>query len=113
MLLERLYDEMLAQASYLVGCEDAGTAVVIDPTQDVDRYIDAARRAKMRIAFVTETHLHADFVSGARDLAKATGATLLLSAAGDANWQYRYAEQDAAGLIRDGDSFAVGAVRIA
>ena len=111
MLLKRLYDEALAQASYLIGCEQTGMAIVVDPNRDVEQYIEAARREHMRIAFVTETHIHADFISGARDLARATSATLLLSAEGGADWQYKFAQQDGARLLHHGDRFDVGVVR--
>ncbi len=112
MLIERLYDDMLAQATYLVGCEETRTAIVVDPGRHIDRYIDAARRARMRIAFVTETHIHADFVSGARELARETGASLLLSAEGGDDWQYRFAADSGARLLHHGDQIDVGTVRI-
>src|SRR5436190_2058447 len=112
MLLERIYDDALAQASYLIGCQETGTAIVVDPNRDVARYIDAAERHSMRIEYVTETHIHADFVSGARDVARATGAKLLLSREGGADWQYAFAHDDDAGLLSHGDSFDVGHVRL-
>ena len=79
MLLERYYDDSLAQASYLIGCEATGEAIVIDANRDIERYSRAAASHRMRIRYVTETHIHADFLSGSRDLARATRATLLLS----------------------------------
>jgi hydroxyacylglutathione hydrolase len=110
MLLKRLYDDTLAQASYLIGCEQTRTAVVVDPNRDIERYIDAAKREKMRIAYVTETHIHADFVSGARDLARATGATLVLSGEGGPDWLYAFAKTDDALVVRGGDRFKAGSV---
>ena len=112
MILERLYDDGLAQAAYLIGCEASHTAVIVDPDRDVERYIHAAKHHKLRIAFVTETHIHADFVSGARELARRTGATLLLSGHGGDDWGYRYAAADGARLVHDRDVFDVGRVRI-
>lgn len=112
MLLERIYDDGLAQASYLIGCQATGTAVVVDPNREIERYLEAAQRAKMRIAFVTETHIHADFLSGARELAQTAGAELLLSAEGGRDWQYRFAEAEGARLLRHGDRFEVGQVRV-
>jgi hydroxyacylglutathione hydrolase len=112
MLLERIYDESIAQAGYLIGCEETGTAVVVDPNRNITTYIDAAERRGLRIEIVTETHIHADFVSGARDLARATGAKLLLSAEGGEDWQYRFARSEGARLLRDGDSFDVGDVHV-
>ncbi|HEU0051983.1 MAG TPA: rhodanese-like domain-containing protein [Longimicrobium sp.] len=111
MILKRFYNEKLAQASYLVGCQAAKAALVVDPNRDVQQYLDAAAAAGVKITHVTETHIHADFVSGARELARAAGATLLLSAEGGADWQYAFAAEDGATLLRDGDSFSVGKVR--
>jgi hydroxyacylglutathione hydrolase len=111
MLLKRFYDEGLAQASYLVGAE-SGEALVIDPTRDLTPYLEAVAEEGLRLTHVTETHIHADFLSGARDLVRETGAALLLSAEGDADWQYRIAPSESAELLRDGDSFAVGEIRV-
>jgi len=111
MLLARIYDDALAQASYLIGCQESGTAIIVDPNRDVARYIDAADRHSLRLEYITETHIHADFVSGARDLARATGAKLLLSREGGADWQYGFARDDDARLLSNGDRFDVGHVR--
>ena len=72
MLVRRFYDDRLAQAAYLIGCQRTGDALVIDPPRDIAPILEAARAEGMRIAKVTETHIHADFVSGARELAAAT-----------------------------------------
>jgi hydroxyacylglutathione hydrolase len=111
MLLERFYNDLLAQASYIVACQHTKTAIVIDPNRDVDRYLESAAREKLTIAFVTETHIHADFLSGARELARESGATLLLSGEGGADWQYGFARDDGARILRDGESVDVGEVR--
>src|SRR5688572_13755898 len=112
MFLQRFYDDQLAQASYLVGCSATGESLVVDPSRDVAQYIDAAAREGLRVTHVTETHIHADFVSGARELASRTGAQLLLSDEGDAEWKYRYAEDSRARLLYDGDSFHVGNIEL-
>jgi hydroxyacylglutathione hydrolase len=112
MYLQRFYDDSLAQASYLVGCAATGEALVVDPSRDVAQYIETARREGLRVTHVTETHIHADFVSGARELAAATGARLLLSAEGGDEWQYAYAAADGATLLHDGDVIHVGNVRV-
>ena len=112
MLLKRFYDDGLAQASYMVGAETTGEALVIDPLRDIEPYLAAARDEDLRITHVTETHIHADFLSGARDLVRQTGARLLLSAEGDPDWQYRIDAQESAELLRDGDTFSIGEVRI-
>ena len=74
---KQFYLGCLAQASYLLGSE--GEAAIVDPRRDVDVYIDEARARGLAIRFVIETHLHADFVSGHRELAQRTGATILIS----------------------------------
>lgn len=112
MLLRYFYDEKLAQASYLVGCVATGEALVVDPARNVTPYLRAAEKEGLRITHVTETHIHADFVSGSRELAAATGATIYLSDMGDANWKYAYAEEPNVILVRDGDSWKVGNIRV-
>ena len=111
MLLKRFYDDRLAQASFLVGCQATGEALVLDANRDADQYIAAARAEGLRITHVTETHIHADFVSGSRELASRTGATLLLSGEGGTDWQYGFAKDAAATILHDGDSFMVGNLR--
>ena len=111
MLLKRIYDTNLAQASYLVGCSATGEALVIDPNRDVEQYMRAAADEGLRVAHVTETHIHADFVSGSRELAQRTGARLLLSDEGDADWKYQFAGDAGATLLADGDQFMVGNLR--
>jgi hydroxyacylglutathione hydrolase len=112
MLLKRFYDDKLAQASYLVGCAATGEALVIDPHRDVTQYLRAAEAEGLRVSHVTETHIHADFVSGSRELARRTGAKLLLSAEGGADWQYAFARDAGAVLLRDQDMFMVGNVKV-
>jgi hydroxyacylglutathione hydrolase len=112
MFFQRFYDTPLAQASYMIGCQRTGEAVVVDPNRDVRQYVDAAAHEGLRVTHVTETHIHADFVSGARELAQRTGARLLLSGEGGADWQYAYADQAGAQLLADGDHFMIGNIRI-
>ena len=112
MLLKRFYDDGLAQASYMVGAETTGEALVIDPLRDIEPYLAYAEAEDLRITHVTETHIHADFLSGARDLVRQTGARLLLSADGGAEWQYRFGASESAELLRDGDAFRVGEITI-
>lgn len=108
MLIRRFYDTKLAQASYLVGCQRTGESLVIDPNRDVDQYIEAAEAENLRVSHVTETHIHADFVSGSRELAARTGAQLLLSDEGGSDWRYRFAQDAGALLVKDGHTFKVG-----
>ncbi len=85
MFFRRFYDDQLAQASYLLGCQATGQALVVDPNRHVEPYLRAAEAEGLRVTHVTETHIHADFVSGARELAERAGARLLLSDAGGAD----------------------------
>lgn len=112
MFLKRFFEPKLAQTSYMLGCPGAGAAIVIDPNRDIDQYIKAAEAEGVKVTHVTETHIHADFVSGSRELASRTGAALLLSAEGGADWQYGFAAGSGATLLKDGDRIAVGSVML-
>lgn len=90
MLLERIYDEDLAQASYLIGCQAKGEAIVVDARRDIEVYQRLAAANGMKIVAVTETHIHADYLSGTRELAAATGAAMYVSGEGGEDWQYGF-----------------------
>ena len=109
MLLERFEDRGLAQYSYAVGDEAARVVAIVDPRRDVDVYVDWAAQRGFTITDVLETHIHADFASGARELALRTGATLRLSAYDE---DERYEVLHAHALLREGDSVPLGAVRL-
>lgn len=108
MFFQHVYDKTLAQASYFIGCQKAGVAAVIDPKRDVDTYLEIAKQNNMKITHVMETHIHADFLSGARELKVLTGAELYLSDEGGPGWEYEF---DHIGL-KDGSSFMVGNLKI-
>jgi hydroxyacylglutathione hydrolase len=112
MLFKRFYDDNLAQASYLLACEQTREAVVVDPNLDIAQYVRAAGAERVRITNVTETHIHADFVSGAQALAAATGAKLHLSAEGGKDWGYSSAALGRASSLRDGSNISFGSVRL-
>ena len=112
MLLKYFYDAHLAQASYLVGCAQTGEALVVDPGRDISQYLKTAAQEGLRITHITETHIHADFVSGSRELAAATGAMVFLSDMGDADWKYAYAHEPNVILVRNRDNWMVGNIRI-
>jgi len=112
MIVRRFYEESLAQASYLVGCAATGEALIIDPNRDIQQYLDAAAGEGLRIAAVTETHIHADYLSGSRALARQAGARLYVSAEGGPAWQYTCLGEPGVVALHDGDSFAVGNLRI-
>ncbi|RME46496.1 MAG: MBL fold metallo-hydrolase [Chloroflexi bacterium] len=107
MFFEHVFEKGLAQSSYIVGCQASGDAVVIDPRRDIDVYLAIAEREGLRITYVTETHIHADFLSGARELAAATGAEILLSAEGGPDWTYEFPHRP----LRDDDVFWVGKLK--
>jgi hydroxyacylglutathione hydrolase len=117
MLLRQFYDRELSQASYVIGCQATGEAIVVDPLREIAPYLALASDEGLRITAVTETHIHADFVSGARELAARCGATLFLSGEGGDAWRYRYASEPPIGtetvtLVRNGDRIAVGNIML-
>jgi hydroxyacylglutathione hydrolase len=109
MLFERFEDTGLSQFSYAVGCPAAGVLAIVDPRRDVDVYVEFAAAHGLEIRHVLETHIHADFASGARALAETTGARLHLSAYDDGE---RYEVAFPHTEMRDGDSIEVGSVRL-
>jgi hydroxyacylglutathione hydrolase len=111
MILKYFYDRALAHASYLVGCQKTGEAIVIDPGRDVEPYVELAKRENVRIVGSAETHIHADFVSGSRELAERTGAQLYLSDEGPSDWKYSFASRYDSVLLKDGDEFHIGRVK--
>jgi hydroxyacylglutathione hydrolase len=102
MYFEQFYLGCLAHASYMLGSE--GEAVVVDPQRDVDIYLQAAEEQKLKIRHIFETHLHADFVSGHKELAERTGATIYIGAKAGATFPHV--------PLRDGFELQVGKIRI-
>jgi hydroxyacylglutathione hydrolase len=113
MFLRQIFDPQLAQYAYLIGCQRSGEAVVVDPERDVDRYLQLAAENGLRLAAVADTHIHADYLSGARELIERHGAKGFFSAEGGEDWQFEWA-RDLPGvtMLRDGDFFRVGKIRI-
>ncbi len=108
MFFRNVYEPGLAHASYMVGCQKTGECLVIDAKRDIDTYIEIARQERLTITHLAETHIHADFLSGTRELAEVTGAMMYLSDEGGPEWQYAF---DHVGL-KDGDSFMVGNIKV-
>lgn len=104
MFFKHIYDKSLAQASYLVGCQAKGEAIVVDAQRDIDVYLDVAKDNGLRITHIAETHIHADFLSGSRELAAVTGADLYLSDEGGEEWQYEFPHKG----LKHGDQIKVG-----
>jgi hydroxyacylglutathione hydrolase len=111
MLLKYFYDPALAHASYMVGCQRAKTAIVVDPGRDIEQYLQMAEREGLKLVAVAETHIHADYVSGARELADRVNAKLYVSDEGTVDWKYEYVKQYDHQLLKDGDSFMLGNIK--
>jgi len=112
MIIRNFYEDKLSQASYLVGCSATGEAIVIDPIRDIHQYVEMAASQGLRIVAVTETHIHADYLSGSRELAAATGAKVYLSDEGDESWKYAYSGDSNAVLLQDRDRIQIGNVSL-
>ena len=109
MFLRQITDSSLAQNAYLIGCQRSGEAIVVDPERDIDRYLQVAAENDLRITAVAETHIHADYLSGARELVERHGVTAYLSAEGGPDWQFEWAKGNPkARFLKDGDVFRVG-----
>ncbi len=113
MFVRQIYDEGLAQYAYLIGCQQTGEALLIDPERDVDRYLAIAEAEGLRLTSVAETHIHADFLSGAREFAD-RGAAVYLSGEGDAETGYAwpFSARHTVRLVRDGDQLTVGRIDV-
>src|SRR5690606_30038250 len=109
MLLYQRFVPGLAIASYLVGDEQTGEAAVIDPTRDVDDFIQFARDNDLDIHHILETHVHADFVVGSRELKARLHdrPAIHSSGMGGADWTPPYADR----VVSDGDEVSVGSLR--
>ena len=130
MYFRQIFDRRLAQYAYLIGCQRTGEALIIDPQRDVDRYLEAAAAEGLRLVAAAETHVHADFLSGARQLATQYGVKVYLSGEGGDDWRYAWASpsqnpehdrpeeyeiQDReinAVELKDGDTFTIGHIEI-
>jgi hydroxyacylglutathione hydrolase len=102
MYFKQFYLGCLAHASYLIGSE--GEAAVIDPQRDVEQYINEAEANGLKIRYVIETHLHADFVSGHRELAAGAGAQIVFGHKAGATFPHL--------PVKDGDELKVGGLRL-
>ncbi|MCO6466460.1 MAG: MBL fold metallo-hydrolase [Bradyrhizobiaceae bacterium] len=108
MFFKQIYEPGLAHASYMIGCQKTGECLVIDAKRDVDTYLEIAKAERLRITHLTETHIHADFLSGTRELNALTSAPMYLSDEGGPDWQYEF---DHIGL-RDNQVFMVGNIKV-
>ncbi|MGX7763442.1 rhodanese-like domain-containing protein [Streptomyces angustmyceticus] len=100
MHFAQYYLDCLSQASYLIGDKTTGRAVLVDPRRDIDDYLHDAEAAGLRIELVVETHIHADFLSGHLELARATGAAIAFGEAAETGFPVR--------RLRDGERLSLG-----
>lgn len=112
MFFQQIFEEKLAQYAYLIGCQATGEAIIIDPMRDVERYNELALQNNLKLVAAAETHIHADYLSGLRELAD-QGLKVYASDEGDEDWKYEwlmdsnYDHQ----LLKDGDEFAIGNIK--
>jgi glyoxylase-like metal-dependent hydrolase (beta-lactamase superfamily II)/rhodanese-related sulfurtransferase len=105
MIFQQLLNEESGCLSYLIGCTQAGQAIIVDPGRDrVAEYLGLARKKGLRITHVIETHTHADHISGNRDLAAATRAAIVLHRSAPAVFDHE--------SVEDGDVLRVGSVEL-
>jgi hydroxyacylglutathione hydrolase len=102
MYFKQFYLNCLAHASYLIGSE--GEAAVVDPQRDVEQYLEEAEAQRLKIKYVIETHVHADFVSGHRELAARTGAEMVFGEQAGADFPHR--------PVKDGEELKIGKVKL-
>lgn len=115
MLIRQVVDDKLAQNAYVIGCQRTGEAIVIDPERDVDRYLALAEREGLRLIAAAETHIHADFLSGSRELAaRVPDFRVYLSREGGPDWTYAWPGDDDVDvvLLTDGDTFRIGNIEL-
>jgi len=108
MFFRSFFDEKLAHMSYLVGCQKTGEAIIIDPARDLTAYLETSKKEGLSITAIAETHIHADYLSGAKEAADVLGATLYLSDEGADQWKYEYASSYPHQLLKEKDSFSIG-----
>jgi len=108
MYFKSYFDDQLAHMSYFIGCQKTGQALVIDPARNIQPYLDTANKEGFTITAATETHIHADYLSGARELAHHHGVKLYVSDEGDKDWKYQYVDQYEHELVTEGSTFHIG-----
>ena len=113
MFFRQVFEPNLAQYAYIIGCQRTGEAIVVDPMRDIDRYIDIAKAEGLTITAITETHIHADYLSGAREFAEQLNVMLYLSDEGDEDWKYFWAIQGDYNFqaLKHKDTFKIGNIQ--
>jgi hydroxyacylglutathione hydrolase len=112
MYFKQIFDKKLAQYAYIIGCQKNGEAIVIDPMRDIDQYDEIAAKEGLKITAATDTHIHADYVSGLREYAE-RGVKVYASDEGDKDWKYEWLIDSDFNyeLIKDQDTFSIGNIK--
>ncbi|UXU83841.1 persulfide dioxygenase-sulfurtransferase CstB [Mammaliicoccus sciuri] len=111
MFFKQFYDNQLSQASYLVGCQRTGEAIVIDPVRDLTKYMEVADSEGFKITQAAETHIHADFASGIRDVAERLNANIYVSGEGDDQLSYKNMPKHT-NFVKNQDIIQVGNIKL-
>jgi hydroxyacylglutathione hydrolase len=109
MFLRQITDPALAQNAYLLGCQKTGQAIIVDPQRDVDRYLEIAAAQDLEIVATVDTHIHADYLSGSRELVERHGVKGYFPGDGVPDWQFEWAKKLAdVSFLHRGDTFQIG-----
>ncbi|MCD8889423.1 persulfide dioxygenase-sulfurtransferase CstB [Staphylococcus arlettae] len=111
MFFKQFYDNHLSQASYLVGCQRTGEAIVIDPVRDLTKYMEVADSEGFKITQAAETHIHADFASGIRDVQERLNANIYVSGEGDDQLSYKNMPEHT-NFVKNQDIIQVGNIKL-
>lgn len=111
MFFKQFYDNHLSQASYLVGCQRTGEAIIIDPVRDLTKYMEVADSEDFKITQAAETHIHADFASGIRDVAARLNANIYVSGEGDDQLSYKNMPEHT-NFVKNQDIIQVGNIKL-
>lgn len=112
MYFKQIFDEKLSQYAYLIGCQASGEAIIIDPLRDVDQYHKLAEKEGLELTAAADTHIHADYVSGLRELAE-QGVKVYASDEGGSDWKYEWLIDSDYNyeLLTGGDAFSIGNIK--
>lgn len=113
MYFKQVFEEKLAQYAYIIGCQQTGQAIVVDPMRDIDRYENIAEGEGLNIVAAADTHIHADYLTGLREFAE-KGVKVYASNEGGSDWKYEWliGSDYNYQLLADGDTVDIGNVRL-
>jgi hydroxyacylglutathione hydrolase len=114
MIVQQIIDPKLAHHAYLLGCQQTGQAILIDPQRDIERYLAIAKQAGLTIVAAADTHIHADYLSGLRQLAAIPGIKIYASGEGGSDWQYEWLINSFYDyqLLKHNDKITIGTIRL-